>query len=139
MDLRWWSIEIIDAAHSSADQWRFTHQEAIVSAAVAHGAQSWNWQAFGWGILFEVAFVADEAWPAFRALPAVRAALDAVPDPVNGLMIYPGRGGSAGQVLPRRPRPVAGAGAVPVPREPEHLRSTLASAEPAPVVGGVHA
>jgi len=50
----------------------------------------------------------------------VSAALDAVPDPVNGLSIYPGRGGSAGPVERRHPRPVLGAGAaaLPVPDEP---------------------
>ena len=39
------------------------------------------------GVLFEVAFRSDERWQAYRQLPAVRAALDAVPDPVNGLLI----------------------------------------------------
>jgi hypothetical protein len=55
----------------------------------------------------------------FRALPAVRAALDAVPDPVNGLLIYRGRGGSAGRPVPRKPRPLAGAGAVALPEPTE--------------------
>jgi hypothetical protein len=45
----------------------------------------------------------------------VQAALDAVPDPVNGLLVYRGRGGGAGSVSPRRPRPGAGAGAMALP------------------------
>ncbi|PWK48754.1 hypothetical protein BC793_10598 [Actinoplanes xinjiangensis] len=108
-----------------------------MSAAVSFGAREWHWQTFGWGVLFEVAFDSEETWPEFRALPAVRAALDAVPDPVNGLLIYPGRGGSAGRVQPRRPRPTAGAGAVPLPREEPPSRVTLATAEPAPTAAGV--
>jgi hypothetical protein len=42
-----------------------------------------------------------------------------VPDPINGLLVYPGRGGSAGATHPRRPRPPLGAGAAPLPVEPE--------------------
>ncbi len=52
------------------------------------------------------------------ARPAVRAALDAVPDPLAGLLVHRGRGGGAGARVPRRPRPVAGAAALPPP-EPE--------------------
>jgi hypothetical protein len=60
----------------------------------------------------------------------VRAALDAVPDPVNGLLIYPGRGGSSGRVQPRRPRPIAGAGAAPLPEEPVQESLRLMTGEP---------
>ena len=48
-------------------------------------------------------------------IPWKSAALDAVPDPVNGLLVYRGRGGGAGSVSPRRPRPSAGAGAMSLP------------------------
>ena len=41
---------------------------------------------------FEVLFEAEQQWQAFRDLPTVRAALDAVPDPASGLLIYRGRG-----------------------------------------------
>jgi hypothetical protein len=133
----WWSIEILDGPHSSAARWRDAHQETLVSAAISFGAREWSWHMFGWGVVFEIAFASEETWPEFRALPAVRAALDAVPDPVNGLMIYPGRGGSAGRVQPRRPRPTAGAGAVPLPREEMPARVTLATAEPAPTTACV--
>ena len=40
-----------------------------------------------WGVVFEVCFGNEEQWEAFRNLPAVRAALDAVPDPVGGLLV----------------------------------------------------
>jgi hypothetical protein len=69
-------------------------------------------------VIFEIAFADADAWATFRRLPAVTAALDAVPDPVNGLMIYPGRGGSSASNDPRRPFPRAGAGAAPIPQEP---------------------
>jgi hypothetical protein len=45
-----------------------------------------------WGVDFEICFDNEERWDAFRSLPAVRAALDAVPDPFGGLLIYPGCG-----------------------------------------------
>jgi hypothetical protein len=57
-------------------------------------------------------------WERFHELPAVQAALDAVPDSVRGLAVHRGRGGTAGARLPRRPRPLGGAGAVELP-EPD--------------------
>jgi hypothetical protein len=35
-----------------------------------------------------------------------------VPDPVNGLLVYRGRGGAAGAGKPRKPRPAPGAAAL---------------------------
>jgi hypothetical protein len=66
-------------------------------------------------VVLEVEFAEDAQWERFRNLPAVQAALDAVPDPVNGLLVYRGRGGGAGATSPRRPRPVTGAGAMALP------------------------
>ena len=63
-----------------------------------------------WGVVFEVLFDTEDRWEAFRGLPVVRAALDAVPDPVNGLLIYRGRGGGAGTREPRRPKPAPSSG-----------------------------
>jgi hypothetical protein len=80
--------------------------------------------------LFEIAFASDERWEVFRDLPAVRAALDAVPDPINGLLIYPGRGGSSGRTQPRRPRPIAGAGAAPLPEEDTPLLWAVEDGQP---------
>jgi hypothetical protein len=70
------------------------------------------------GVVLELCFGTDEQLERFRGLPAVRAALDAVPDPVHGLVVYRGRGGGAGASVPRRPRPAPVAGAAPLP-EPE--------------------
>ncbi|MEV0902991.1 hypothetical protein [Actinoplanes sp. NPDC049802] len=137
VNLQWWSIEILDGPRSSAARWRDSHEQVLLSAAVSHGAQQWSWHEFRWGLVLEIAFKDAEAWLAFRELPAVQAALDAVPDPVNGLIIHPGRGGSAGDLHPRRPRPTAGAGAAPIPCEPVRTHVTLAETEPAPTRGGV--
>ncbi|GAA4588063.1 hypothetical protein BJY16_008433 [Actinoplanes octamycinicus] len=129
MELHWWSIEVFDGPRLSAARWQDSHGNALVEAAVTHGAYDWVWHRHSWGVLFEIAFRTDERFAEFRALPAVRAALDAVPDPVNGLLVYPGRGGSSGRVQPRRPLPKAGAGAAPIPVEPArtdvHLGPTL--------------
>jgi hypothetical protein len=66
-------------------------------------------------VVFEVLFDTGGQWEAFCGLPVVRAALDAVPDPVSGLLIYRGRGGGAGAREPRRPKPAPGSGAVSLP------------------------
>jgi hypothetical protein len=141
MDLSWWSIEVLDGPDRPARFWRESHGGALIEAAVTNGAYDWNWQAHTWGVLLEIAFRSDERWQAYRASPAVRAALDAVPDPVNGLLVYPGRGGSAGTVRPRRPRPVAGSGGAELPVEPEVvLRAAPAGRPPTgppPTTAGV--
>jgi hypothetical protein len=118
MSEHWWSIEVLDGAFS-AEQWRSAHGAALAEAAVTHGAVDWGWERHPWGVVLEFAFRDSGDWARFRALPAVTAALDAVPDPVRGLMIYQGRGGSSGSVDRRRPRPQLGAGAAELPREPE--------------------
>ena len=119
MDAQWWSIEVMNGPFS-ADRWRDAHGRALFEAAVTHGALDWSWQTTAWGVVLEVEFRDVEAWSAFRSLPAVQAALDAVPDPVHGLFVFPGRGGSSDALLPRRPRPQRGAGGavIPVPPEP---------------------
>jgi len=114
--LHWWSIEVFDGPRGSAQSWRDAYGAALVEAAVTNGAKEWEWHRHSWGVLFEVGFADEEAGRAFRDLPAVRAALDATPDPVNGLLVYPGRGGSSGRVEPRRPRPIVAAGGAEIPR-----------------------
>ncbi|GAA3928145.1 hypothetical protein [Actinoplanes auranticolor] len=131
MELHWWSVEVLDGATLSAARWQDAHGDALTEAALTHGAYEWHWHPHSWGVLFEIAFRGDGQWPVFRELPGVRAALDAVPDPVNGLMVYPGRGGSSGRVQPRRPRPIAGAGAATLPVEPEVIGARLAECHPA--------
>jgi hypothetical protein len=73
-------------------------------------------------VIFEVLFPGDSEWEGFRALPGVRAALDGVPDPVNGLLIYRGRGGAAGGTKPRKPKPAPGAAALELEEPKEERR-----------------
>jgi hypothetical protein len=112
----WLSIEVFDGAFP-ATLWRNAHGESLVEAALTNGAENWEWHEHRWGVVLEIAFSEEDRRDAFRTLPAVRAALDAVPDPVSGLLVYRGRGGGAGAGMPRRPRPapVAGAAALPEP------------------------
>jgi hypothetical protein len=114
----WWSIEVFDAAELPARRWKDAHQDQLTEAAITHGATYWEWHEHRYGVVFEVLFDSDEQWEAFRELPAVRAALDNVPDPVNGLLIYRGRGGGAGSRKPRKPKPAPSASAIELP-EPE--------------------
>ncbi len=120
MSEQWWSIEVLDGTFS-AQVWRDAHGASLIEAAITRGAVDWNFEAHHWGVVFEVAFRDPESWLSFRALPAVTAALDAVPDPVNGLLVYRGRGGSSSSADPRRPRPQLGAGSAELPREPEPI------------------
>ena len=117
---QWWSIEVMHGGFS-AFRWQEQHDSALIEAALTNGARDGTWHADSWGVVFEVLFETEEQWQTFRNLPAVRAALDAVPDPVNGLLIYRGRGGGAGAREPRRPKPAPAAGAMSLP-EPEESR-----------------
>jgi hypothetical protein len=127
----WWTIEVLDA-ELPAESWRGGYGATLVRVAVEHGAVDWFWRNTSSGVVLELLFgddsvVAWHGWGAFRDVPAVRAALDAVPDPVNGLLMYPGLGGSSGSLVPRRPRPRLGAGALELPEpEPEPLRHLVA-------------
>ena len=55
------------------------------------------------------------AWTRYRESVGVQLALDAVPDPVTGLIVYKGRGGNSGTRKPRKPRPLIGSGAASLP------------------------
>jgi hypothetical protein len=91
----WWSIEVLHGEFS-AFRWQEQHDSALIEAALTNGAVDGTWHAGRWGVVFEICFDNEEWWETFRRLPAVRAALDGVPDPVNGLLVYRGRGGGAG-------------------------------------------
>jgi hypothetical protein len=114
----WFSIEVLDGS-SSASLWSEAHGDALVESAFLSGATDWNWHRHTWGVVLELAFDTEEAWDRFRELPSVQAALEAVPDPLSGLIFYRGRGGSSGTWEPRKPRPLAGSGsaALPIPWE----------------------
>jgi hypothetical protein len=122
----WWSIEVLHG-DSSAFGWQQQHDSELIEAALTNGARDGTWHADSWGVAFEVLFDTEEQWQRFRALPVVRAALDAVPDPVNGLLIYRGRGGGASSREPRRPRPAPAAGAMALPEPAGDARLDLTS------------
>src|SRR3954447_22800617 len=114
----WLTIEVFDG-EQSASLWRLARGDALTEAALTNGAEQWVWHEHRSGVVLEIEFGAEERRDAFRTLPVVTAALDAVPDPTRGLLVYPGRGGGAASRIPRKPRPLpmTGAGAVPVPME----------------------
>jgi hypothetical protein len=124
-----WTIEVMDGSMMPASRWRDAYGQNLVEAAVTHGAKEWRWVSRAWGEILEVAFMDEADWLRFRATPAVQAALDGVPDPVKGLLIYAGRGGSSAAGVPRHPRPAPMSGAAEVP-EPEEL-------DPFPELGSV--
>jgi hypothetical protein len=123
----WFSIEVFDGG-SSARAWMDAYGDPIIIAAQGLGVTDWEWHTLDWGVVLEVELPDEAAWEALQNDPAVRAALDAVPDPVHGVLLHRGRGGSSGSRWPRRPRPVAGAGAValPEPFDDELFESTPA-------------
>ena len=121
----WWSIEVLHGGFS-AFRWQEQHDSALIEAALTNGAVDGSWHADRWGVVFEICFVNEERWETFRSLPVVRAALDAVPDPVNGLLVYRGRGGGAGTRKPRKPKPAPSVSTVslPEPQAAQHLDLT---------------
>src|SRR5215469_13547166 len=121
----WWSIEVLHGEFS-AFRWQEQHDDALIEAALTNGAADGAWQAERWGVVFEICFGNEQQWERFRSLPAVRAALDAVPDPVSGLLIYRGRGGGSDARNPRRPKPAPAASAVSLdqPRAEPHVDLT---------------
>lgn len=119
---QWWSIEVFDSEVQAALRWKDSYSSTLIESAITSGATEWTWIEHRYGVVFDVSFADEAQWDRFRALPGVQSALDAVPDPVSGLIIYKGRGGSSGAGRPRRPRPSAGAGAIELP-EPAEQRS----------------
>lgn len=110
----WYSIEVFDGAFS-ASLWAEAHGDALIESALTSGASDWSWHRHAWGVVLEVSFADESAWEAFRWLTTVGAALDAVPDPLTGLIVYSGRGGSASTAVPRRRRPLIGSGSAALP------------------------
>jgi hypothetical protein len=119
----WLSIEIFDGEFP-ASGWRRANGDYLTEAAITNGALQWRWHQHSWGVVLELEFIDEHQRDRFRELPAVCAALDAVPDPVSGLLVYPGRGGGSGTRVPRRPHPLpmAGAGARPMPEKEQFIR-----------------
>lgn len=113
----WLTVEVFDA-DTPASGWLRSWHDSLVETAVSSGAVYWDDHEHPWGVVLELAFDDEAARDRFRPHPAVRAALDAVPDVVNGLLVYPHRGGGSGSRVPRLPRPLLGSGAAALP-EPE--------------------
>jgi hypothetical protein len=140
---QWYSIEVFDGG-SSASLWSEAYGDVLVGHALSSGATDWSWHRHSWGVVFEASFEDESDWERFQERATVRAALDAVPDPLTGIIMYRGRGGSSGASMPRPRRPLAGAGsaALPLPwdlglDEIADVRSLLADAAIRPAtVGG---
>jgi hypothetical protein len=111
----WFSIEVSNARWSSATGWMDAFGDDLVTTALHEGASGWELQRHPWGVVIEIEFGEESAFERYRALPLVTAALDNVPDPVNGLFVHRGRGGSAGSDRPRRRPPLLGSGAAALP------------------------
>ena len=131
---QWYSIEVLDGVYSAAG-WAEAFGDSLVTEALAGGASNWDWHRHTWGTVFEVEFADDEAWLLFRASLTVQTALDAVPDPVSGLIIYRGRGGSAGGREPRRIRPLTGSGAASLPLPVDDLQWAVFPEPPRRLLG----
>jgi hypothetical protein len=133
----WWSIEVFDSEIQAALRWKDSYRIQLTEAAITTGAVEWAWIEHKAGVVFEVCFNDEDQFYVFRNLPAVIAALDSVPDPVGGLLVYRGRGGSSGARQPKRPKPTAGAGAISLPEPVDQQVFDLTAAELAGRSGGV--
>jgi hypothetical protein len=133
----WLTIEVFDG-EVPASGWRRAHENALIEAALTNGANSWDWHTTRWGVVLELVFDTDEWLERYRSLPVVRAALDAVPDRVSGLLVYRGRGGGSGALVSQRPRPrpVADAAELPEPEPDQYVRLRSDGGSPAVVLAG---
>jgi hypothetical protein len=129
--MEWLTLEIFDA-ETPASEWARSWHDSLVETALASGAVFWDDHEHSWGVVLEFAFDDETARDRFRHHPTVTAALDAAPDPVNGALVYPHRGGGTGVRVPRAPRPYLDSGAVALP-EPEEPLDCCCD-EPAPLV-----
>ena len=134
----WLTIEVFDGA-SSAAGWARAWQDRLVETAVTGGAVFWDEHEHSWGVVLEFTFDDERRRDAFREAPVLLAALDATPDPVRGVLVYPHRGGGDGVRQPRRPRPVLGSGAAELPLpDPDAGRIVACTAEPPATAAHTH-
>jgi hypothetical protein len=129
---QWWSIEV--HGEPSAAHWKDAYSSSLIESAISNGAVDWAWHEYRWGVVFEAAFDDQAQWEAFRALASVQAALDAAPDPINGLLAHPGGGGSSGAPSrQQQPPPLTATARVPAPAPP----TTTATPEATPPPGSI--
>lgn len=134
--MNWITIEVFDGATPAAG-WARAWHDRLIEAAVTGGAVFWDEHAHSWGVVLEFTFDDERRRDAFRQVPVVLAALDAAPDPLTGVLVYPHRGGGDGIRQPRRPRPVRSGGTAELPLpDPDAGRVVPCTAGP-PVVGTV--
>jgi hypothetical protein len=124
----WWSIEV--HGEPSAARWKAAYSSSLIESAISNGAVDWAWHEYRWGVVFEAAFHDEAQWQAFRALPSVQAALEAAPDPINGLLVHRRGDGSSEPPAPQRPPPLAAAGALPTPTPPTTAATPVATPPP---------
>lgn len=113
----WLSVEVFDA-ETSAAIWLMSWRDSLVETALSSGAGFWDDHAHRWGVVLEFMFDDEAARDRFRQHVALLAALDAVPDALQGVLVYPHRGGGSGAREPRRPLPLDGCGAAALPVPP---------------------
>ena len=117
------TIEVLDG-QTPASIWATGHLESLLEIAHGYGATDYRIVRRPWGVILELAFRSERYWDAFRADPAVIAALDAAPR----VLTSRGWGGSAPSRVPRKPRPLAGAGAAELPLpEPELMTEAVST------------
>ena len=123
--MNWITVEVFDGGTSAA-AWARAWHDRLVEAAVTGGADFWDEHEHRWGVVLEFAFTDEQRRDLFRQAPVLLAALDAVPDPVNGVLVYPHRGGGSGIRQPRRPRPVLISDAAALPEPSPDAERTVA-------------
>ena len=123
-EMHWLTIEVLDADLPAAAWLRAWH-DSLVQTAVSAGAVFWDDHAHSWGVVLEFTFADETARDRFRVHPTLLAAVDATPDPVNGTLVYPHRGGGSGSRVPRRPLTSPSADAVTLLEPEPVLRATL--------------
>ena len=132
--MHWLTVEVFDGdrpvAGLTAAGWARAWQDSLVEAAVTGGAVFWDEHEHSWGVVLEFTFADERLRDAFRESPLLRAALDAVPDPVSGVLVYPHRGGGTGIRDPRRLRPLIQGGAAALPLPDPDAERVLACTDP---------
>lgn len=109
--MNWITIKVFDGPTSAAG-WAQAWHDRLIEAAVTAGAVYWDEHAHSWGVVLEFTFAEEHRRDAFRQAAVLLAALDAAPDLLTGVLVYPHRDGIR---RPRRPRQVRSGDAAELP------------------------